>query len=846
MRIRAVMIPGLMMAALLAGWSEPLVAADVRLQVVDHEGSPISGRRVRLEPADPTSIFSQGRSRHAAWKLLGSDGRVAFEGVSPGSYKVTIDLRGTHWISLDANPLRPPPVFTISPDDGDLQLEVEVFQGVPVHLFLDLRVNVRGFQARVRHPATGAEMILPLHGDGQETTHLLPRGIWEVDVIPIQGFLLVGVLVNRQAWLGTTVVLDLVTEDVPSDLVFSFSAQVEIEGTVTAINRQPAAVELRATMLEAGPWYAAALARGGWIMSQLHTSLDQNDRYHLYLPEGRWRVEPVGKRLLLSTPENMERLLAPGDVLRADFAVEIEPADQRSTALRAEVELQDRLKAEGALGAVFDEGASPGQGKPWWLGQVQGGLLEAYGLPAGRYQVVAGHVDTLEERIVVEHDPERVAEKLPELVLPSGAAVKMVARSLAGKRLEGIQLLIERLDGLPDLLLKESGFLAAKKGRTITSDLAGGGRATGFYGGLHRFEARGGGEQRTTGIVEVRAQGRPWQPFLEIGLKETEEMEIEVRERPAARLEASLDCSDEWNLPETVSVLLLDSWTLNNEEPLLALEGHVLAGRRHDKLVIGPLDAGRYVLGLRPESFERWTWAYGATKPEEAEAVVVETGARDARQAIDLGPVLVECGPAVDLLPRVTTGAPFPPLRDIRMFARSVSQATEEGLMALEIKQRKKRFEVRAMPRGEQILEIHFEHPWFLPTPKLVWEIPIELERGMYHEVEIEVEALGGAIDLRGLDVLANGADAAVRAVGGEFFSETVKVRDGRALLPSLVPGVWRVELCAAADCAVPVTLQEVEVQMGQTFLLDMVPTGEIKEFLELFEHRQARALPIQ
>ena len=823
MRTQTVIL-ALMMVALAGSSAEPLAAATVKLLVVDHGGTPISGRRVRLESMAPAFPFSR-RVGYGAWqggKTLASDGRATFEDVPSGPYKVAIDLRETRWIPPEANPLRPAPVFTVSPGDGELQIQVEVFRGVPVHLFLDLPVNVPGFQARMRHPASGAELALPLHGDGQETTHLLPRGIWEVEVIPIQGFLLVGVSVDRQDWMGATVVLDLVTEDLPPDLVFSFTAEVEIEGTVIEINKEQPAVVLRATLLEPGPWHAAALARGIEIPRQVHASLDRHDRYHLYLPEGHWRVEPVGDRLLKSTPEHVEGRLGPGEALRADFAVEIESAGDRSRALQARVSIRERRRVGRVFGAVFDEGASPGAGAPRWSGRSRYDMLAAYGLPAGRYQVVAGHVDTLEERIVVEHDPERAPEKMPELVLPLGGAVKMMARSIEGKRLGGIRLVVERLDELPELLLAAPAFLAAKKERTIASDLAGGGRATGFYGGLHRLEARLGGEQETMGIVEVRVPRGRWQPFLELELEESDEVEIEARERPAARLEAGLDCSDNWKLPETVSVGLLDGSALADDDPILALERHVLLGRRHDKLVVGPLEADTYLLGLRPEGFDRWSWVHGASTPEGAQAVLIETGDRDARRAVDLGLVLLECGPAVDLLPRVATGAQFPPLWDIRMFARSVSQATEQGLKRLDLKRRRQRLELRDMPRGEQILEIRLEHPWFLPTPELAWDIPMELERGMYREAEIEVEALGGAIELRGLGAAAHRANAAVRAVRGKLSSYGVGVRDGRALIPSLVPGTWRVELCAETGCARPLFLGEVEVVMGQTFILDV------------------------
>jgi len=816
------LIPGLMVAALVAGLPETLAAVDVELRFVEHGGGPLSGRHARLHFSASSHFPTTGYWPVVARKPLASDGRVRFEGLGPGTYKVSVDLRGSRWISPDANPLRPPPVFTISAGDKDLELEVEIFRGVPVRVYLDLPVAARGFQVRFHHPASGAVMSAPLKGDGRETVRLLPRGLWEVEVLPIKGFLLVGVLVDRQDWMGTTPVLDLVTDDLPPDLVFSFTAQVEIEGTVTEINGLPSAVMIRATLLQAGPWQAAALARGVRIPQSVETPLDELGRYHAYLPEGLWRVEPVGEHLLETTPENAQRDLSSGDRLRTDFTVEVGPGEDFSTVLQVLVLTEDpRSTPDGAFGAVFeDDGSSQTGGVLVWSGRLSHRLLEAYGLPAGRYEVAVGHSETLETRLSVEYDPEQLAEELPRLVLRRGATVKMLAVDLEGRRTRDIQLHVERLDELPELLVAASEFIAAKKQRTITSDLSGRGLATGFYPGVHRFEARINGERKATGIVEVRTTGGDWQPFLELPLGSSDILEIEARERPAARIVASLDCGDDWQLPETLDIRLLDGWALTSKDSILHLEDLVLAGKRHHRLVLGPLEAGRYVLGLHPEGFDRWTWVYGAVTPEEAEALLIKEKDRDARRAIDLGPVQVECGPAVDLLLRVATGDPFPSQRDIRMFARSRSQVDGQGLRDLDLKRRRARLELRGMPRGEQVLEVRLEHPWFLPAPELLWEVPIELERGMFREVELEVEALGGAIDLRGLEVETPGSDATVRAVQGKFSTERVEVDHGRALIPSLPPGLWRLELCLDVDCEEAVLLGDAEVERSQTLVL--------------------------
>lgn len=805
-------------------------AATVELTVRQDDGRPLVGReaQLRLErrslERNDRSRYWQLQARLGRWMTLNSAGQIRLEGILPGTYTVELDLRDTRWIPPDKNPLRPSPTFTVTDRDEVLAIEVEVFRGVPVQIALDLPVDVEGFEARLQHPASGAVKTVRLWGDGRPVQFLLPRGIWQVEVIPQQGFLLVEILKDRQDWVGTQVVLDLISEDLRQDLVFAFSASVEVEGSLVELNRYPLAVHIQATLLEPGPWHGAALARGVQIPQQVEAYLRIDGTYHMWLPEGRWQIEPVGERLISSTPANVVRSLSAGDFLRADFTVELEPPEEiKGSFLRARVVFPRRhghedAVGEGAVGAVFDGGTTPeSPGTPLWTGRAEYGTLAAPNMPPGEYLVVAGHEDALETRRTVTHDPEDPTIEVAELVLEEGVSVNLRAQNVESKRLGGLELRVERLDELPPLLLRDSAFIEAKKRRVIRSDLAGNGRATGFYAGRYRFIAQMPGERQAMGITEVRAGGA-WKPYLEIDVGAAEHLEIEARERPAARITARLDCSDDWGLPETTAVRLLDTYVLD-EDPIVDLESLILSGRRNDRLVIGPLEADTVVVGLRPEGFARWSWVYGAETPDKAEGVLIESADRDARRAIDLGPLLIECGPAVDLWPKVASGAPFPSLRDLRMSARSISQATEQGLTVLDLKRRKGRLEVRGMPRGEQVLEVTLEHPWFLPSSELTWELPFELERGMYHQVTIEVEALGGAIDLRGFD---EGGRRFVRAVGGEWASELVPLLQERAVIPSLVPGLWRVELCLTVDCQAPRDLGTVEVRIAETSKLSV------------------------
>ena len=792
--------------------AEPGQAATVDLRIFTSSGSPVTGRHAGLLPlgSGNSSRFQRGRSP-SLWGQLDSSGQIRFDNVSPGSYRIHIDLRGTRWIAPGAHPLRPEPIFTVTENDALLPLEVEVFEGVPVNLYLDLPVSISGFQARFVHPASGQQMLVPLYGDGRETVRVVPRGVWEVEVLPVEGFLLVGLWVNREPLAGTTAYLDLITDDLPPDLLFTFTAPVEIEGAVLALGTQRPSVQIQATLTEPGPWYEAAVARGVNIPDRIQIGLDDRDRYHAHLPPGRWRVEPVGENLVSSTPENVERTLASGDVLQADFTVEEEPGEE-SDALRVLVLAEHIESEEGTAGVVLEEGFSV------WRGPAQGSLLVVPELAAGNYTAVAGHPETLEGRTTVSYDPDQRPERLPQIQLPAGGRIEVLGTDENGRRAAGLELSVERLDELPELTVQAPAFVDAKRGRILTTDMVGRGQATGFYAGLHRLTGHGSGERRASSIVEVRLLGERWQEALEIELDERVPLRVEIRERPAARITASLDCADAWRLPETTAVRLLDGWSLDPTAPIITHETFSLTGRNLDRLVLGPLEAGTYVLGLRPEGFDRWTWVYGAANPTKAEGLLIEPGHQANRRAFDLGAVTFECGPAVDLLPRVRTGHPFPPWREIRMTARSVSQVDEEkGLRDLDLVRRPRRLLVRDLNRGEQTLEITLEHPHFLPSHELLWELPMALERGMHREVDLVVDDLGGAIELR--DAPA-GTTAQVFREHHTVYS--VPTRNDRLLLPSLLPGSWQLELCAEETCVDPLDMGAVEVRRGETTVLEL------------------------
>jgi hypothetical protein len=104
------------------------------------------------------------------------------------------------------------------------------------------------------------------------------------------------------------------------------------------------------------------------------------------------------------------------------------------------------------------------------------------------------------------------------------------------------------------------------------------------------------------------------------------------------------------------------------------------------------------------------------------------------------------------------------------------------------------RLVVRDLPEGSATLRIGLRHPYFLPSPWITIPLQATLERGRTIDTRWMSAAFGGAL------VVVHPA-AAVRVSGAKIAPRVVPLQDGRVEIPSLVPGLYRLELCSDAAC---------------------------------------------
>jgi len=823
-----------MTVASVASAASPAAAGTVEVLLRDGDGRPVAETRLHLEAY--SAAGGRPRVSRSWYAFSDREGRASFADLAPATYLVRVHTPpDPDLVPPGDNPLTPPPVITLAEGDDLQRVAVELHRGVRVRAFLDLPVaDCSGFQAVFRHLATGTALTAPFPRDRSSVERLLVPGVWELSMTPRPGFLLVAVERDRVAVDGDSVTLDLLRHPRSVDVTWRYSAPATLYGVVVEEGGREPTVTVEATLLRPGPWIEAARRRGGSTYDRVTAAVDvHTGRYEMVVPDGEWRVRPASPLLVESRPESLEPTLEPGDATRADFTVRL--ADGAGRKLTVQVTEPGGLGVGAALVAAFplgDETAAPVATAT--TNRIGYASLEGIGV--GEFLLVAGHPSYLEGRFDLNgYDPDDPPPATPRIVLPPGAEIFFEVRDVDGRPLAGVGLAVERLGDPPPARLPEEEVPRAR--RSARSDQSGRARLHGFYPGSYRLTASRPGSLGRGSWIHLRRSGGDFAAELEVELGEGERAEVEGRQLPAAAVAATVLCADGGPLPESIAVRVVDvdaplpadptGRTAPGDGVVLAVDDLLLEGRRRDRLVAGPLATGVYRLAVRPAGFDRWSWAFGSHDPREATEVQVTFEGRRAETEVDLGELRLECAPAVDLLPAVAGGAPFPDLAEVEVAARLLDPETDRELGGRTWSTaREGRIELRGLTAGKARLVFTLAHPHLLPEPTLEWEIPVELERGRLVELVPEVEALGGAVELRGIAVPEGGGELLAVAAGVDDWRREAPVEvgadGGRAILPSLVPGTYRIRVDSDAGGEAVAVWEGVEVRPGVTVRLGL------------------------
>jgi hypothetical protein len=529
----------------------------------------------------------------------------------------------------------------------------------------------------------------------------------------------------------------------------------------------------------------------------------------MVVPEGRWIVRPEAPGLESSDPPSVELHLRAGDQERIDFVVD---GDSRGGGKWTRVRVRDhrRKRVGEAIVEVWPPDQDMREDAPVseartneWTDATLTGLADA------EYLFVAGKRGYVEAGKVSEVPS---ADKGPiDLRLGQGATVHAVAADADGEAVAEVEVVLERVDDFVSLLADhEVAEWAARP--TATTDGTGHLWVRGVYPGSYRMTGTYSSNETTMFFAEFRDKDDTrWQRELEKEYRGAEIDEIEIRLVAAGVLQATLHCSDGSELPPEADLLVLNGLTAHDpdrlaEEAIHQTQSYVLEGERRDGFHVGPLDAGAYHLLVRPQEHNRWTWALGTETQEDATVLTVAAGEPTA-----LGAIAIDCAPAIAVRPIAPEGVELPdlvvtgsyePLAELdgMLLGEDEPRALKRGRLIAE----PSRVQFRDLPEGPVDLTLTLHNPLFLPGPSLTVPIQATLERGTTLERAPRLAGIGGAIVARLPDSPAFAAVLVERIEDPpdpQAEPWIIEIEGRSVLIPSLVPGLYRVLACADTAC---------------------------------------------
>jgi hypothetical protein len=854
----------------------PCAAATVIIHLKDSAGVDLPRYSVALFPTEkPLNAPPAGIPFRPPSALTDGSGIAVIQSVPPGAYAVYVSIpRGRGYLGFTIPGIPSPPWgdpqvpatrLTISTEEERVSLDVTVQRGdtVSCRLFVDRdskpsgTVYMEEVATKVRYETTIR------NGEGER---LLPPGRWRVWMEPRAGQLLTSFEVDHEPILeGASAVIETKGEARRFDVDWSYAVPCVVTGRLAWDVGDGPPGTVVAHLVRAGGWLESVQRRGGTITDRIPGAYDKGF-YSMSLLDGSWRLTVEGPRVLSSEPDHADLQLAPGDEARADFFVKARAEDGADRSmLMVKVVSPDGTQLSEAHVAVWriggDErggggendggGGSDGKGssrEPLMRAETNGDyypVAKLIGLPAGSYRIVAGHAAYREGHVVFENFRGKQGDpQLATVTLRKGAEITATAKDENGAPARGIQLRAVRTSLPPPDELGDVEMQKTRALRSAVSDETGRMKIGGLDAGDYRLEAALTEQRKGTHFVRFEKAAAPGDP-LETSLAEDEKVEIGLRLVPAASLSAKLACTDRGAFPEKIAVRVLPApLDASAEDPgprregVFARDDLVLTGREKDTLFAGPLTPGSFALALRPEAYDRWTFARGTEDPDRAVPAILDAGATD-----DLGVIELDCGPTVRVEPEIASQEPVPDLRDAsleavvrpaaespdpkpaapRTSAMPESSKTGKADRTAPTPPRQEAhrgfIRLRGVPEGSVDVELTIRHPYFVPGTIVVKKSGLALERGRETPARVEVVRIGGAVQF---DPALGAAFARLTpAVTGDSAARPIAellALDDKARAIGVVPGRYRVELVAdAAGARTLATWQEVVVEAGKT-----------------------------
>ena len=800
------------MRALLAGLlfasaASRLAAATVDVSVRDVRGTPLAGAWVTLErPAEdgPGPRF-RGRT--------GPAGHARVE-VRPGRWLVDASAPGH--VAASRNPRLPPAIVDVRSDSDDVEAALVLAEAVRVRVAIEAN-------RRAPRMAVGLDSLdgapaesLALTEDALVREIDVVPGRWRVRPIVPAGWLLTSLLVDGRPAPGADAVLGLDETVERVDVVVGLDGMARASGRISIDGPAACNGSVAGTLLQAGPWLAAAKARGGSTYDVVPgTLVSRLCDWEAIVPSGLWRFTVSCELPCDVEPRFVDVAIDQGQVVRIDFdgAVASDASSGPTADVVVSVVGPDALPVAKALVQAFDARDAKAVVASDSTGDDGRAVLR---VPAGldELRLVAGHVDHVDAESAWRRGPDAV---LPVLQLGASAGVRVQAKDIEGAGVPGVEIVAETLDEPRDSLADEA-LRRHRRGRQGLTRADGTLQWRGFHGGSLSLKARMTGADSQAWLVSFETSpSEPGadRPTAVVELVEGATTELTVRVRPAARVTLALD--PRCTLPRESEVRVVPASRVRPDDedvealladPVLRLARVARSGHEDLDVVLGPLPAGSWIVALRPEGFARWTLAPGVETLADAEPVETVEGQVARVESMD-----VDCAPLVEIISAVQSGGAAPDLRHASFTAVGFMPASAPAMTDLAPKILRSTARLESFPEGPGVLQAFVDDPHCAPRTAVILQ-KVNLERGSLLRVRTPWSAYGGAAL-----VLSDAPVVGARASAEAGWTILVPTVDGEALVPSLLAGRWLIADCddGIGTCQSVKRWREIVVEQGRT-----------------------------
>lgn len=794
-------------------------AATVEILLRERGGPVLPAERVYLADivgVDPTSPrVEEALFRGSRSAMTDPRGIAIFAGTRPGMYlAVVMHPSDPTLLTRSTDPLSRPQFVELREDQERVRAVLELTRGMPVRLAI--RSDKSGFppaKARLLHVETGFTLEAVMRPDVLEAERALAPGTWRIGLEPPTGFIISDI--TRDGWPVDGCEVRLAVEDAAPqvDVTWTIEGRAAAQGVIHDQLGHCGASGARATLVLASAAVEASRARGCPVPDVIDAGIDpERCRWSMTLPDGTWAFAPIVPAGVIWEPEAAAVEIVVGTSVTVDFkttwpdGIGKEPAKSVTASMVAEVLDPDGLRVDADV-SIWPADADGSAGAPIARQRTRRGVLGIGGLEPRPLRVVASDPAFLEGETTTDAwelpptarlMPEDAGERLVTIRLRRGCALAITATDGALAPASGVMAIVEA-NGEPPAIVRLAGTIDRWRFRAGATDGDGKIVLSSIHPGPHVLTARLAGERATTHLVQVREPGQEWAPSLALDLEEgPEPRPVEIRVVEAGSLEAELRCDGGGRLPpiadfRAVPALAVHLDETSNDDALAAAklvrDGLALRGDARDAATMGPLPPGGWLLAIRPDGFDRWTWAPGQDALADAMTTIVEPG-----DATPLPPILIDCMPVVRLGPIVPEGLPIPNLRDAKVAATWLpvdAQQRHEGRGgALVAKRFVDRVDLRGATEGKASLHAEVSHPHFLPAAPIAVDASLELRDGRVARVPLPIADVGGAVDVR-----AERGTAIARAAVADAIEVREDVVEGHALLAHLPAGRYDVSL---------------------------------------------------